>query len=548
MNAIRDVVTRNFVTRWFRGPAVSRLLARFGIDSRRYWLLLDLFGELSDRGEMLDQLGSNRLSLKMATRIYFAFSVIMTVALAATQVPFAAYLGVFLLFTTLILLSILLLETGNSLLNPVEALVLAHQPINGATYTAAKLTHLLLILLYLVPGLNVAPAIGALALRGSHWWWAPVLLLAAFGIGITVAFCCCATFGWLLRFIPARRLKATAQLVGSLPLLGMMWMSQLEKLFGRINLRALIPGGPMARRGVAVAIAGLAVAGIVGGLRSLSADFLIRVSSVTRGGASAGAKIRRSLTGSLIARFFGGQPARAGSAFLSRMMLRDWHFRRQILPMMLPLLIGLAGAASTSWRTDPFARHFSVMHVLPHIFGFLLLFICSLLPYGNDYKGGWLFLTVPASSFSGFARGVWATLWLRVVAIPHIIMLIALAPIWGMVDCSLFVAYSAAVASIYLSLVLRMVENVPFTRQPDASRGTALLPILLMGGAAAGIVVAAQFFLVFRSVWIVLAVTVAAAAGAWLLTRSSLTAFAESMRFHLSLASQETGAIYKEIS
>jgi hypothetical protein len=29
---------------------------------------------------------------------------------------------------------------------------LAHQPIEGATYTAAKLTHLLRILLHLVPG------------------------------------------------------------------------------------------------------------------------------------------------------------------------------------------------------------------------------------------------------------------------------------------------------------------------------------------------------------------------------------------------------------
>ena len=327
----------------------------------------------------------------------------------------------------------------------------------------------------------------------------------------------------------------------------MMWMSQLEKLFGRISLRAFIPGGPVARWGAVLAVAGLVAAGIVGGLRSLSADFLIRVSSFTRGGASGGARPRRSLTGHLIAHFFGGQPARAGSAFLSRMMLRDWHFRRQLLPMAAPLLVGLAGAARSNWRTDPFTRHFGAVHVLPHIFGFILLFIGSLLPYGNDYKGSWLFLTVPASSFSGFARGVWATLWLRIVAVPHAVMLAAFAPVWGIVDGSLFVGYSAAVTSIYLGLVLRIVVNVPFTRQPDASRGATLLPILFGGAAVAAIVVAVQFFLVFRSAWIVLAVSAVAALGAWLLTRSSLTSFAESMRFHLSLASQETGAIYKEV-
>ena len=542
MNPVRDIVARRF-----RGPALSRMLVRFGIDPRRYWLLVDLFGELSDRGEMLDQLGSNKVSLKVATWIYFAFSVIMTIALTVARTPPPAYLGIFLLFTSVILLSILLQETGNSLLNPVEALVLAHQPINGATYTAAKLTHLLLILLYLVPGLNAAPALGCLELRGSRLWWPVAELLAAFAIGITVALCCCATFGWLLRFVPVRRLRATAQLLGALPLLAMMWLGQLQNLFAQINPRTFIPGDPMARWGLAVAVAGFAVAGILGGMRSLSADFLIRVSSVTQGGASAGAKIRHSLTGLLIARSFGGQSARAGSVFLSRMMLRDWHFRRQLIPMAIPLLVSLAAAARTNWRIDPFARHFSPVHMAPHIFGFLLLFVCSLLPYGNDYKGSWLFLTVPSGSFSGFARGVWATLWLRVVVIPHVVLLAALTPFWGIAHCSLFVVYSAAVASVYLSLVLRMVQSVPFTRQPDASCGATLLPILLVGGAAAAVVVAAQYFLVFRSAWIVLAATGVAAAAAWLLTRSSLTAFAESMRFQLSLASQETAAIYKEV-
>ncbi len=50
-------------------------------------------------------------------------------------------------------------------MNPVEAHVLAHQPINGATYVAAKLTHLVRILLYLVPAMNAIPAFGGLLLE-----------------------------------------------------------------------------------------------------------------------------------------------------------------------------------------------------------------------------------------------------------------------------------------------------------------------------------------------------------------------------------------------
>ena len=63
------------------------------------------------------------------------------------------------------------METGNSLVNPVEAAVLAHQPISGATYTAAKLTHLITVVLYLVAGLNVAPALAGLTLKGAPWFY-----------------------------------------------------------------------------------------------------------------------------------------------------------------------------------------------------------------------------------------------------------------------------------------------------------------------------------------------------------------------------------------
>jgi len=41
------------------------------------------------------------------------------------------------------ILWILLMDAANSIMNPDEASVLAHQPIRGASYVAAKLTHIL---------------------------------------------------------------------------------------------------------------------------------------------------------------------------------------------------------------------------------------------------------------------------------------------------------------------------------------------------------------------------------------------------------------------
>lgn len=525
---------------------LTPLLTRCGIDARQYWLLLDLFGELSDRGEMRDQLGTDRSSLKIATVIYFGFSVLLTWVFVAVGLKLSLYLGVFLLFTAFTMVSVLLAEAGNSLVNPVEGSVLAHQPIDGATYAAAKLTHLVFIVLYLVAGFNAAPALAGLWVKGTRWWYPIAHLAAAMTVGFIVALGCCAAFGWLLRFIPARRLKVSAQIVAALPIFLMFWSSRLGKLIGRIQIARYIPHSPAVPWSICIVFAGLALAAVIGGIRSLSADYLIRVSGMMHGGASRRRAPRRSFTGPLIARLFGGQSPRAGAAFLNCMMLRDWQFRRQLAPMLAPIAI-FAIDAGRGWKTDPFGQPFSPMHVLPHAFGFLLLFVCLALPYGSDHKAMWFFLTVPVGSIGGFAKGVWATLWLRVVLIPHLVLLIPLAAVWGFRHGVLFVAYSAIMSSLYLSLELRLVESVPFMRQPDASRGTIVLPILIGGAIVASIMVALQYFIVFHSPAVVLAVTVAGAVAVCFSTRSSLRAVAEAMRFNLGLASSEVGPLYREI-
>ena len=536
------------ITRLLRGPRASRLLQAVGIDPKRYWLLMDLFDLLSERGEMLDQLGRNGVALKAAAWIYFAMSSLISLVSVATRADLAAHFSLFLVFTGFIMLSILLPETSNSLLNPVEGLVLAHQPINGATYTAAKLTHLAWIVLYLVLGLNAVPALAGLLLNGSSWSYPFVHLLAATAVGSVVALSCCALFGWLMRIVPVRRLKAAGQLAAMLPFLCIIWMSNVQRILAHSHLRRWLSAQAVAGWVLGAAIGVIAAAIVVLGIRSLSADYLIRVSSMVRGGPSAGAKTRRSPMGGIAARFFGGQASRAGFAFVSRMMLRDWEFRRQMLPLMILPFMGLASMYATGFRIDPFSGRFTLMHILPHIFGTVLFFICIFLPYGSDYKGAWIFLLVPARAFAGFARGVYALLWVEVIVIPHVVLLISLAWFWGIWHAGLFVAYSLAAASVYLALELRLIDGPPFCKQADPARGAILLPMMIGGGIVMAIAVGVQYFLVFRSPALVLLTTAVAGVAAWFLTRSSLGAFEVSIRYHLGLLSAESGTLYQEIA
>ncbi len=527
-----------------RGDLVSGLLRGLGIDPKRYWLLVDLFGALSERGEMLDQLGTNEVALGMVTRIYAVFTAILAIVLVATGAPLAAYSTTFLILTAFLLLSILLSETGNSLVNPVEGLVLAHQPINGATYTGAKLTHLAWIIVYLVLGLNGLPALAGLLLREAGWFYPALHLIAALAIGLVAASLCCALFGWLIRLLPAGRLKAAGQLAGALPLLAIMWWRPVRDLVVSLNLLAWVPERPALRWALGVTLllaAGLVVAA---GIRCLSADYLIRLSGILHGGRARKAPSRKRWS---VGGRFGGQPGRAGFEFVSRMALRDFQFRRQVLGVVAPLLLGLIAMVAQGWRTDAFSGRFTPLHLLPHLFGFALLFVCVFLPFGSDFKASWIFLSVQAKAFGRFAHGIHAALWIRIILVPHVVLLALLAWSWGLWHAALFTAYSTAASSVYLALEIRLIDGVPFSLQVDPRRGATLLPLFIVGGLAMALAVALQILVVFRSSASAVAATAVLAGAGYFLTRNSVRTLEAAMRYSLGLLSSESGTLYKEI-
>jgi hypothetical protein len=527
--------------------SMNKLLMLLGIEPKRYWLLMGLFERLSERGEMLDQMGLNGFALKNAAMLYFAMAAFVAIIMAFAQPTVTVYFTVFMGITAVLLLSILLSEAGNSLINPSEALVLAHQPINGATYTAAKLSHLARIVLYLVPGINTVPALAGLLLKGSTWSYPIYHLAAALAVGLAAALLCCALFGWMLRFVPVRRLKAGGQFAGALPFLAMTSAGPAGNLIRRLHLHIGV-ADRLARPSVRW-ILGVAIgSAVIFGMRSLTADYLIRVSSMTRGGASAGSRARQSRLGVLIRRFFGGQSAVAGFAFVSRMMLRDWQFRRQLIPMAILPLTALVSAFSAGRPADPFSGRFTPLHLLPHILGILLFYVCNFLRYGNDYKGVWIFLSIPSRAIDGFASGIFALLWIDFILIPHMIALPLLAWLWGMPHALLFIAWSAAAASVYLGLELRLIEDVPFSRQMDPSRQAFGLTMMLAGGIVVSIAVGVQYLLIFRSPVVVAVTAVGLGVAAFFMTRASLSTLAVSMRYHLGLLSAEVGALYKEIA
>jgi hypothetical protein len=285
---------------------------------------------------------------------------------------------------------------------------------------------------------------------------------------------------------------------------------------------------------------------VLTGLRALSADYLIRVSAIVHGHGTKRARVRSSWFGAIVGRVFGGPPARAGFAYVLKLARRDFQFRRQMLSMSIGV-VGLLAPAASHWRGDPFATGFTIAHLLPHAVGLLLFFACSFLPFGNDFKGAWMFLLVPAHAFRGFSRGIYAALCIPVIVLPHVLLLLPFAFLWGPWHALLFTAYSVSVCSVYLGMELSLIDSVPFSRQVDPKRAAAMLPMILFGGACIAGTVAVQYLVLFRTPVAVAAVTLGAAGTAVWLTRRALAALESSMRYSLSLLSGESGSLYKEI-
>jgi hypothetical protein len=545
MNALRDAL-RNLL----RGPSASRLLVRIGIEPKHFWLLVDLFGTLSQRREMLNQLGRDQATLKVISILYTVIMGFMAFGLAVTGLAVANYLSIFLAMTGLLMFSILMPETSNSLINPVEGLILAHQPIDGATYTAAKLTHLFRILLYLVPLPNLIPALMGLALKDTHWFYPLEHLAAAFSLGIVLALFCCALFGWLLRFVPASRLKGAGQIAEMMPMLVFFTFRYMRLFAVRVRLPDVASLGWPAALAIGGAAAVVSIGAVLMGLRSLSGDYLVRVASISSGGSHGSGGTaplpRRRTGGAWFSRLLGGQKVHAGFSYLRIMMLRDLQFRRMMF-QLLPSLVMLAAVIPSGLKIPPFSGGFTPLHFLPHLFGFLLLTACYSLPHGSYHKGAWVFLTVPSRVFTQFARGIYSGLWLCGVGVPHLLCFFVLAWKWSLLDAGVFTAFSMAVASFYLAVELHLIEAVPFSKPPRTSRAALAMPIVVLGFLLAAIAVALQYLLIFRSPATVIGTSLVIVVATYFVTAASLKSFAVAMQFNLALDSGEAAAYYKEV-
>ena len=188
------------------------------------------------------------------------------------------------------------------------------------------------------------------------------------------------------------------------------------------------------------------------------------------------------------------------------MAVRDWQFRRFFLAGTIPLLAPMVLGQRRGDFASPFAGGLSQSHLLPHLIGLVMMAVCRILVYSDQYRAAWIFLTVPIGSVRAFARGIYLALWMPCIALPHLIVLAVLCWYWSAEEAMMFAAYSAALASCYLAASLRRIEGLPFASAPLATAPFSMLTLIVFL-LVAGLIVALQVFVIFRHPLATLAAT-----------------------------------------
>lgn len=541
---------------------VGRICRAFGVNVRQYRLLVDLFSTLGDRMEFMGA----RVNYYRVIGLFYAFSALVSLV-AFAQPPLATYTGLMLGINMFYLLSIILNEAAQSIMNPDEASILAHQPIRGATYVAAKITHVLWLVAVFVPAFSLVPALAGLLLHDSRWFFPLAHMAAAYLSGLFIASLVCGIYGWLFMLISPARLKSAS-----------LWLQfMVFVMLGAVNPMAphIAQGGAfgwfhsswtpwrwftaVALLGCGASVAsaweawaafGLTAAFLAFGFRGFRADYLAKASDLVQGSAARSrAGSGRKLLSRVVSAIAGAPSGYGAFSFMYIMVRRDWNFRRQGLPLLLYLAF-LAFPLSRGIRVSPFVegtfsiRSFSLMHLIPHVMGLMLALISAVVLYTAEPKGPAMFATLPVGRLGPFVRGVYFALWFP-AAFLHLLLVGPCVWFWGVAHGILFVSFSLSLVSLYLSLTVFFIEGLPFSAKFKPSLASEQQSIVLFAAVPILIIAVLQWLLFYNIYWVLVA-TIVLAALAWGVGRFSLGALEGKVRASLAQLSFGTQQIFTE--
>ncbi len=509
---------------------IIRLLQKMGVNPRQLRVLLATSIRLDFRGHRgFGQQKRKIPPLFMSMLFYFFMSIGLAGGLVSLATTFS-YSLLILSYSMVMVIFSVMIEFGNTIVNPEDGDILTFRPITSRTYFLARLFNLIFYVCLIGGSLVLVPSLLGIALKGAPVWF-PLIFIPVTVLGnIAAASLVVLVYTGLLQILPYQKFKdllAYLQVVFSF----FVFFSYqfVPRLAGRFFQEGIDIQGkwlywaPPAWFAGAVQIclgraapkdyllgAEALIASIllcVVAFRKISLQYSHRIANLQAGSAEKSvsekkrSKAVKAFHVSALSRLFlRTSTSIAGYQLGLNMIRRDRTVKMTVFPMLGIPLAFLALAIIEGEMNDPFASGgmFQGGTYGNMVIFFVFFMVQSLLTgllYSSDWKAAWVFHVAPLSSPTDIFTGLKVAIFLRGLLpfyfILFLIYSIYIPPLHALQLVILLIGFGL----LSLSMATFFIKEYPFSKPRVRGERTRNMAFLFVVAPIFGLFIAFFYLL-----------------------------------------------------
>ncbi len=488
------------------------LFQKFGADWNQFKTLLSISILTDFRGHRTIGRQHRKLSPLVWTLIFYG---IMGLSLAASLVPRAKVFlfSLLILTASMVMMAFaVILEFGNTIINPEDTDVLAFRPISSRTYFLAKLCNLLFYILLIGTALCLFPSLIGIAVSGSEWVFPLIFFPVAMIANLVAASFIILIYTGLLRVLPYERFKdilAYLQIVFTFLLffsyqliprlsekfihegtdVSGTWLYAVPPAWFAGSVQVLLGRNRPIDSWLALTAFTATILLFFVSFRRISLQYAHQIANLqttkNKGKIKSYGSNQKGFLNSLSRKFLPTGEALAGFQLTSSMIKKDRSVKMTLYPILgLPLAF-LALAIIDNSITDPFVRgsFLEKLHDMSYIVIFFIFFVCYTLQngllYAQEWEASWLYRVAPITSPGRFYQGVKTALLLRLI-LPFFLLLGFIYSIKIPLIHSIQHTVSLFLSGLVVfSAVSFLIKDYPFSKKREKGERTQQFVVLL---------------------------------------------------------------------
>lgn len=436
---------------------IEKVFQRLGVDWDQFKVLVGVSIRLDFRSHQ--GMGSHRRRLSPIFRSLIFYGIMggsLAGSLVLRTTPFLFSL-LTLSYSMAMMAFAVILEFGNTIVNPEDAEILAYRPIGSRTYFLAKLCNLLFYVLLMGSALCLLPSFLGVFVQGSQWFFPFVFYPVAMMANLATASFVVLIYTALVKVMPYERFKDVLAYIQMgftfLLFLSYQMIPRLSREFIREGaelsgiwlyvtppswfagcVQVLSGSGDMTHVQLSILAVIATSILVLFSFRRISLEYAHHIAILQAGsGTKAKAEpvgrvsVEEGFVGYLARKFLRTPETIAGFRLAMNMIRRDRSVKMAMypvfgFPLAFLLLAIVEGEFLDPFVNPPFSGQNNMSTMVVFFVFFMVYFFVMGMVIHKEWEASWLFHVAPIASPARFYRGVKISIFTRLI-LPFFILL-----------------------------------------------------------------------------------------------------------------------------